>query len=169
MCQTINPTWCFLYNNHGENIYERVKILLADSDWNLAHANLGILWLLRMNVASGMAKSRCFNCITRAWASLVAQTVKSPPAMEDTWVWSLGWEECLEKGMATHSNILDWENSMDRGAWPATAHQVAKSRTQQSNFFFLLLLFSVISSLNGSLYLSSKMVICLCLDAQSCL
>ena len=115
----------------------------GDSDWNLAHANLGILWLLRMNMASGMAKSRCSNCITRAWASLVTQTVKSPPAMEDTWVWSLGWEECLEKGMATHSNILDWQNSMDRGAWPATAHRVAKSRTQRSNFFFSFFFFSL--------------------------
>ena len=42
--------------------------------------------LLPLNMASGMAKSRGFNGITRAWASMVAQTVKSPPAMEETWV-----------------------------------------------------------------------------------
>ena len=42
------------------------------------------------------------------WASLVAQTVKNPPAMQDTWVLSLGWEDLLEEGMATHSNILTW-------------------------------------------------------------
>ena len=40
------------------------------------------------------------------WASLVAQLVKNPPAMWETWVWSLGWEDPLEKGKATHSSIL---------------------------------------------------------------
>jgi len=39
-------------------------------------------------------------------ASLVAQLVKNPPAMEETWVQSLGWEDPLEKGKATHSSIL---------------------------------------------------------------
>ena len=42
------------------------------------------------------------------WASLVAQTVGSPPAMQETWVRSLGWEDPLEEGMATHSSILAW-------------------------------------------------------------
>ena len=41
------------------------------------------------------------------WASLVAQLVKSP-AMWETWVRSLGWEDPLEKGKATHSSILAW-------------------------------------------------------------
>ena len=41
-------------------------------------------------------------------ASLVAQLVKNPPAMWETWVWSLGWEDPLEKGMPTHSRILAW-------------------------------------------------------------
>ena len=41
-------------------------------------------------------------------ASLVAQTVKNLPATEDTWVRSLGWEDPLKKGMATHSSILAW-------------------------------------------------------------
>ena len=39
---------------------------------------------------------------------LVAQTVKNPSAMQETWVQSLGWEDPLEKGMATHSSILGW-------------------------------------------------------------
>ena len=42
------------------------------------------------------------------WASLVAQLVKNPPAMRETWVQSLGWEDSLEKGNATHSSILAW-------------------------------------------------------------
>ena len=43
-----------------------------------------------------------------SWASLVAQLVKNPPAMRKTWVRSLGWEDPLEKGVATHSSILAW-------------------------------------------------------------
>ena len=43
------------------------------------------------------------------WTSLVAQLVKKPPAMWETWVQSLGWEDPLEKGRATHSNILPGE------------------------------------------------------------
>ena len=39
---------------------------------------------------------------------LVAQAVKNPPAVQETWVQSLGWEDPLEKGMATHSSILVW-------------------------------------------------------------
>ena len=42
------------------------------------------------------------------WVSLVAQTVKYPPEMQETHVQSLGWEDPLEKGMATHSSILAW-------------------------------------------------------------
>ena len=42
------------------------------------------------------------------WASLVAQLVKNLPATRETWVQSLGWEDPLEKGKATHSSILAW-------------------------------------------------------------
>ena len=42
------------------------------------------------------------------WAFLVAQLVKNPPAIWETWVWFLGWEDPLEKGKATHSSILAW-------------------------------------------------------------
>ena len=43
-----------------------------------------------------------------SWAFLVAQLVKNLPAMWDNWVWSLGWEDPMEKGEATHSSILAW-------------------------------------------------------------
>ena len=43
-----------------------------------------------------------------SWASLVAQLVKNLPAMRETWVRSLGWEDPLEKGKSTHSSILAW-------------------------------------------------------------
>ena len=45
-----------------------------------------------------------------SWASLVAQLVKNPPAMWETWVLSLGWEDPLEKGKVTHSGILAWRS-----------------------------------------------------------
>ena len=43
-----------------------------------------------------------------SWSSLVAQLVKNPPAMRETWVRSLGWEDPLEKERATHSSIVAW-------------------------------------------------------------
>ena len=66
-------------------------------------------------------------------ASLVAQTIKNLPAMGETWVRSLDWEDPLEEGMATHSGILAWRISMDTGAWQARVHGVAKSWTRLSD------------------------------------
>ena len=65
-----------------------------------------------------------------SWASLVAQLVKNLPAMRETWVQSLGWEDTLEKGKATlqYSGL---ENSMD-----CIVHGVAKSLTRVSTFHF---------------------------------
>ena len=51
------------------------------------------------------------------WFTLVAQTVKHLPAVQEIRVRSLGWENLLEKEMATHSSILCLENPMDGGAW----------------------------------------------------
>ena len=58
--------------------------------------------------------------------------VKNLPARRETWVQSLGWEDPLEGGMTTHSIILAWSNSMDRGAWRATEHEVADTTGQRS-------------------------------------
>ena len=65
-----------------------------------------------------------------SWASQVAQMVKNPTAMRETWVQSLGWQDPLEEDMATHSSILAWRIPVDRGAWWATVHVVAKSQTR---------------------------------------
>ena len=67
-----------------------------------------------------------------SWASLVAQTVKNLPAVWETWVQSLGWEDPLEEGMATHSSVLAWRIPTDRGTWWATGHGVTQSRKQLS-------------------------------------
>ena len=66
-------------------------------------------------------------------ASWVAQLVKNPPAMQETWVQPLVGEDPLEEGMAAHSSILAWRIPMDRGAWRAAVHGVTKSQTQLSN------------------------------------
>ena len=52
-----------------------------------------------------------FTELKQIWASLVAQLVKNPPEMWETWVRSLGWEATLEKGKATHSSIFTWRIS----------------------------------------------------------
>ena len=63
---------------------------------------------------------------TNELSSLVAQMVKNLPAMWETWVPPLGWEDPLEEGMATHSSILVWRISTDRGGWWATVHGVSR-------------------------------------------
>ena len=63
----------------------------------------------------------------------MAQLVKNLRAMQETWVRSLGWEDPLEKGKATHSSILAW-----RIPW-TVVHGVAKSWTQLSDFHFLVI------------------------------
>ena len=74
--------------------------------------------------------------LQHSWASVVAQLVKNLPAMRETWVQSLGWEDLLEKGKATHSSILAW-----RIPWTEEPGEVAKSRTlfmmKVTNFHFL--------------------------------
>ena len=63
----------------------------------------------------------------------MAQMIKNPLQMRETCVQSLGWEDLLEKGMATHSSILAMENSMDRGAWRVAVHSIAELDTNWSD------------------------------------
>ena len=58
----------------------------------------------------------------------MAQTVKNPLVIPEIWVQSLVWEDPLEEGMTAHSSVLVWRIPMDRGAWRATVHVVAKSQ-----------------------------------------
>ena len=60
--------------------------------------------------------------------------VKNLPAMLETWV---GQEDPLEKGMATHSSVLAWRISVDRGAWQTTVHGIAESQTRLNDVHFL--------------------------------
>ena len=63
--------------------------------------------------------------------SLVAQTVKNLPAIQKTWIRSLGWEDPLEEGMVTLFSILAWRIPTDRGAWRATVHGFTESNTTE--------------------------------------
>ena len=63
-----------------------------------------------------------------SWGFPGGSVVKNPPAMRETWIRSLGWEDTLQKEMATHSSILAWRIPVDI-AWWATVHGVAKSWT----------------------------------------
>jgi len=64
-----------------------------------------------------------------SWGSLVAQTIKNPPAMREAWVLSLGWEDPWRRGMATHYSILAWRIPIDRGAYWVAVHWVPKDVT----------------------------------------
>ena len=70
----------------------------------VAHVGYTDMWPLA--ISQGEFQYTLF--YTKPWASLVAQLVKNLPAMQETWVQSLGWEDPLEKGKATHSIILAW-------------------------------------------------------------
>ena len=69
--------------------------------------------------------------------------VKNPPAMQETWVPSLGWEDPLEKGKVIHSSILAW-----RIPWTCIVCGVAKSQTRLSNFHFIHIWFPTLRNLS---------------------
>ena len=64
------------------------------------------------------------------WTSLVVQLVKNPPAMQENWVWSLGWGDPLKKGKPTYASIMAW-----RIPW-TVVRGVSQNRTQLNNFHF---------------------------------
>ena len=103
---------------------------------NSSHLYLTTRKTIALTIRTFVSKviSLLFNMLSRfVWASLVAQLVKNPPAMQKASVPFLVQEDPLEAGMATPYSILAWRIPMDRGAWWATVHGVAKSQTQLSN------------------------------------
>ena len=68
-----------------------------------------------------------------SWASLVAKLVKNLPARWETWVQFLGWEDPLEKGMATHSSILAWKTPWTQEPGGLQSMGLQKSQTQLSD------------------------------------
>ena len=109
--------------------------------WTTNDANISIL-VFKINCLASLVSSQgptvlyflAPTCELRA--SQVMLVVKNPPAnveAQEMWVQSLGWEDSLEEDMATHSSILAWRMPMDRGAWRAAVHGVAKSWTRLSD------------------------------------
>ena len=87
---------------------------------------LGQTWiaLLKCRDITLLTKVHIVKTMVFLWAFLVDQLVKNPLAMWETWVRSLGWEDPLEKGKATHSRILAW-----RIPWTVLVHGVTESDT----------------------------------------
>ena len=73
----------------------------------------------------------------KSWASLLAQTVKNPPAMQEIWVRSLGFKDPLEKGTATHSSISAWRISQRSLADYSPWGRKESETTEQQHFHFL--------------------------------
>ena len=74
----------------------------------------------------------------KMWASLVVQTVKTRPAMQEPGVQSLGWEDPLGKETPNLAQYSCLENPTDRGVWQSTVHGVTKSQTRLNDFTFFL-------------------------------
>ena len=82
-----------------------------------------------------------------SWASLAAQLVKSLPAMWEAWVWTLGWEDPLEKGMATHSSIL--ASRIPWSVYSPCGHKESDTTKRFSlSLYFLLSLLALTAKLN---------------------
>ena len=83
-----------------------------------------------------------------SWASLVVQTVKNLPAMLETWVWSLGWEDPLEKGWATHSSILELPGWLTRSNWETSSNSLSFKKLYFPILVLLMASFFFLSFLN---------------------
>ena len=90
------------------------------SKW-ASHRKTNIVWFYLYEV------SKMVKYIESKRTSLGVQTKKNLPAVWETWIWSLGWEDPLDEGMTTHSSILAWRIPMNREIWWATVHGVAKT------------------------------------------
>ena len=94
--------WWFNETNPYE--LKRISFYLTNQAWEYDEFSDEI-WPRSCKLRTNWRFDRTYD----RWASLVAQTVKNLPAVQETWVWSLGWEDPLEKEMATHCSIVVWE------------------------------------------------------------
>ena len=112
--------------------------MASPTQWTWVWVNSGSWWWTgRPGVLQSMGSQRAeHDWVTELnwtdasiWAPLVAQMVKNPPAMWETWVRSLGWEDPLEEGMVTHSSILAWRSPWTEG--PGRLQSIGSQRVRQ--------------------------------------
>ena len=96
---TLAPPTGSLAPGRGHQIIG-AKSVFKSTAWSLLSWEKVELPTILLQIAS--------SSLTLLWASLVAQLVKNPLAISETWVWPLGWEDPLEKGKAAHSSLLAW-------------------------------------------------------------
>ena len=130
-----------MYFNHSNNIFEYIyMILIIITEYTVVFPGSSAYRESAYN-----AERPCFNSWVRKihWRMdrlpmpIFLGFLSGSDNKESTCnAGDLSWEDNLTKGMATHSNILAWRVPMDRGAWQATVHAIAKSQTQLSNFQF---------------------------------
>ena len=101
-------------------------------EWVMLSNHLILCWPLLL-LPSVFPSIKVFSIHTHVWASLVAQTVKNLPAMQETQVWFLSQEDPLEKGIDNPLQYSCLENSMDRGVWWTTVHGAAENWTWLSD------------------------------------
>ena len=100
-CPLFSPSPCNRYFYHFAFRWLGFPSSSADKESACNAGDPGLIPALGRSAGEGIGYP-----LQYSWASLVAQLVKNLPAMWETWVWSLGWEDLLEKGLATHSSIL---------------------------------------------------------------
>ena len=119
---------------------ERAEWLLGEEETIFSQVSSIVLLFEFALLTHILVELHFFFFYTESWLLLVysmsffdGSVGKESTCSVETWVQSLGWEDLLEEGMATHFSILAWRIPMDRGACQATIHRVAKNWTQLSD------------------------------------
>ena len=134
-----------------------LKVFIIDQCWIFSqfflHLFIMIIWFLFFSLLMccitliGMWK------LSQPWTSLVAQMINKMPAMQETWIWYLGWEDTLKKGMAIHFSVLAWKIPWTRslvghGPWiHRVGHNWASSTLHPWDKHYLFIVFSPFSVL----------------------
>ena len=120
--------------DNGSSGQQTYGDLAPESPLKLKRGGLGLFFVEKLTLQLiNLALDHPTICNMALVASLVAQMVKRLPAMRETWVRFLGWEDPMEEGMAIHSRILAWRIPPDGEAWRVTVYAAAKSRTRLSD------------------------------------
>ena len=126
---------CFFYD--AMNVGNLISGSAAFSKFSL------YIWKCSVHILLKPSLNDFEHYLASIWASLVVQLVKNLPVMWETWVWSLGWEDPLEKGMATYSSVVAW-----RIPWAIQSMGSQRVRHNWATFIFIFTLSSMWNELN---------------------